>query len=461
VEIIQHTLNAFLQVAELVLGELEHGIDYPRFQLKLQDTLNELGQKVCCEVLQAADDYVRQNQGRKKNWVVVRRDKKKVLSPFGEVDYARTYFRHKETGKHRYLVDEMAGYDPHTRVDITLKANLVETASELSYRKSGKEPEKQAKGTQVSGQTVLNSIRAMDPRVENKLPEEKRKTRIIYIEADEDHVPSQDGRVYEVPLVYVHEGKDSKGTRHKLNNIRYFSGDYRHREELWYEILDYLEQTYVLQEVESIYISGDGANWIKAGIKIIPKSVFILDRYHLSKYLMAVGKNNEQSKALWGAINDIDLVQVKTVLKKAYQQAETEARKKAIRITRNYITTNWDGIKVCKTHRDVIGCSAEGHVSHVLSARLSSRPMGWSRHGMDQMARIRVLKSNSYEIKKEYLRQHSRPTTLLEISLAKIQRQQQQLLQPPFEMLGNIPALKGPKRGLSHILRLLGMPKAV
>lgn len=26
----------------------------------------------------------------------------------------------------------------------------------------------------------------------------------------------------------------------------------------------------------------------------------------------------------------------------------------------------------------VIGCSAEGHVSHVLSSRMSSRPMGWS-----------------------------------------------------------------------------------
>ena len=35
------------------------------------------------------------------------------------------------------------------------------------------------------------------------------------------------------------------------------------------------------------------------------------------------------------------------------------------------------------------GCSAEGHVSHVLSERMSSRPMGWSKRGADRMSRLR------------------------------------------------------------------------
>ncbi len=41
------------------------------------------------------------------------------------------------------------------------------------------------------------------------------------------------------------------------------------------------------------------------------------------------------------------------------------------------------------------GVSAEGHVSHILSARLSSRPMGWSKTGVDQMARMRAPKPTS------------------------------------------------------------------
>lgn len=45
-----------------------------------------------------------------------------------------------------------------------------------------------------------------------------------------------------------------------------------------------------------------------------------------------------------------------------------------------------------------IGCSAEGHISHVLSSRLSSRPMGWSLIGADQIARLRVYKANGGDI---------------------------------------------------------------
>lgn len=42
----------------------------------------------------------------------------------------------------------------------------------------------------------------------------------------------------------------------------------------------------------------------------------------------------------------------------------------------------------------VIGCSAEGHVSHVLSSKMSSRPMGWSRTGTDKMAYLRAYYYN-------------------------------------------------------------------
>jgi hypothetical protein len=46
-------------------------------------------------------------------------------------------------------------------------------------------------------------------------------------------------------------------------------------------------------------------------------------------------------------------------------------------------------------HRNNIkGCSAEGHVSHVLSDRMSSRPMGWSRQGCDKMSQLRAYYYN-------------------------------------------------------------------
>ena len=37
------------------------------------------------------------------------------------------------------------------------------------------------------------------------------------------------------------------------------------------------------------------------------------------------------------------------------------------------------------------GCSAEGHVSNLLSIRFSSRPMGWSQKGTDSLSQTRVF----------------------------------------------------------------------
>ena len=42
----------------------------------------------------------------------------------------------------------------------------------------------------------------------------------------------------------------------------------------------------------------------------------------------------------------------------------------------------------------VVGSSTESHVSHILSDRLSSRPMGWSRTGMSKMVELRVYYYN-------------------------------------------------------------------
>jgi len=38
------------------------------------------------------------------------------------------------------------------------------------------------------------------------------------------------------------------------------------------------------------------------------------------------------------------------------------------------------------------------HVSHILSDRLSSRPMGWSKKGVDRMAQLRIFKKNEGKV---------------------------------------------------------------
>ena len=60
-----------------------------------------------------------------------------------------------------------------------------------------------------------------------------------------------------------------------------------------------------------------------------------------------------------------------------------------------YILSNWTAAKLRLRHQGGIkGSSTEGHVSHVLSSRMSSRPMGWSKTGATKMAKLRAYELN-------------------------------------------------------------------
>lgn len=60
-----------------------------------------------------------------------------------------------------------------------------------------------------------------------------------------------------------------------------------------------------------------------------------------------------------------------------------------------YILRNWEAAVMRLTSRGIVrGCSAEGHVSHVLASRMSTRPMGWSRKGADRMAHLLAYRRN-------------------------------------------------------------------
>mgnify|MGYP005850832455 CR=1 FL=1 len=145
--IVQNIWGKFHRITEMVLDVLERGTEYITFQERLREELNELACQISKEVLEASDTYLREHRDERRGWEIERRNQpKSILTPFGPITYKRTYYRHKETGEYAHLVDRLAGHGPHARVDATLKADVVDLATELSYRKSGQEPERQARG---------------------------------------------------------------------------------------------------------------------------------------------------------------------------------------------------------------------------------------------------------------------------------------------------------------------------
>lgn len=48
-----------------------------------------------------------------------------------------------------------------------------------------------------------------------------------------------------------------------------------------------------------------------------------------------------------------------------------------------------------KSKNKNVQCSAEGHVSHVYADRMSSRPIGWSKTGVDKMSQLKIYRQNA------------------------------------------------------------------
>ena len=220
---------SFQKVVEESVLEIFNGNGIAEFQKSLREGTNS----ICCtiqkRVMELIDSKLVKDQSLRKGWVIERRnDTKNIVSPFGEVIYERTYFQNKKTGRYAYLVDKLVGYTPHQRLDTLLEADVLEEAVDKSYRKAGMSVEKQAMGTGVSGQKVLNIVRKLQPeKIEIKeTPKVKKKARVLYIEADEDHVAHQEKgtKAFEQRLIYVHEGRTHVDkNRYKLNGKRYFT----------------------------------------------------------------------------------------------------------------------------------------------------------------------------------------------------------------------------------------------
>ena len=304
-DLFQHIWDSFLRVSKLVVDSLEEGVDYQTFQGRLKESLDHLGVDVLKSVIEAADERLRANTAERPGWVVSQRNhEKELLTPFGPMRYRRTYFKHKKSKRHAYLVDEAMGFTAHQRIDVALKADLVERATEQSFRRSGQWSEDPS--WRVSGQTIMQASRKFNTDVAIPRSAPKKRLPYLFIQADEDHVPNQDGPHWEPRLVTVHEGVEGPPQRRRLVNPRRFGGLYNkgRLEQLYEQVWKYLDEAYDLDHVQAIIVSGDGAAWIRGLCEYIPGTVFLLDRFHARKYVLSVaGSDTELYGRLWRALN--------------------------------------------------------------------------------------------------------------------------------------------------------------
>lgn len=371
----------------------------------ITDELHRLGLEMIKESLETMDTLLRESQLRKKNWHIESVTNKQLTTSLGDVSFKKTLFHHKETGEYVYLLDKIMGIASNQRMTDDAVANMLKEAVQTSYRRGGEECSLMS---EITKQSVKNKLHDLEfPKVDKKLKEKKR-VEYLYIEADEDHVSlqfhshkgdliknenNQKNNCLITKLVYVHEGIESEAPhskRHKLINPHYFCGVNTGKEntKFWNEIYEYIENHYDIDSIKAIYVNSDGGAWIKSGIKQIANAIHILDEFHLEKYLTKLTSHMLDSK--WDAKYELRKTIRKETKKEFDKLVDTleeypQASIENMETARKYILDNWTAARLRLQRKEgVVGSSTEGHVSHVLSERMSTRAMGWSVTGAEK-----------------------------------------------------------------------------
>lgn len=363
-------------------------------------------------VLSCLDEQIKDSSFRKKNYTIQRTRQRGLVSSVGDLAFNCTVYRKKGNKKGGYtsLLSKMLGLDKNERFTEEAEVMMLTEALKTSYAEAARIlPSKQ----KISKTTVMNKVHGLAEEMPVPISEEKKCADYLYVEADEDHVAEQHGdqatpeenKSFITKLVYLYENKedvDGYTNRKELKNKYYISGLYPGEEgnrQIWDKLQAYIDGNYDTECLKKVFVSGDGAAWIKTGAARLDKALFCADKYHLMQYINSAAsqmldEKEDVKNELWHLLNSRGKHTKKKFDEYTRRMMTSAKSPEKIETLRKYVLGNWEAIRRTMKNKLVKGCSAESHVSHVLSDRLSSRPMGWSQIGADRMSKLRCYERN-------------------------------------------------------------------
>jgi hypothetical protein len=362
----------------LTIAQMEQDLT-PKIQAVVRDIISRYLHEVDAQLLE-------DNAGRREAGYAVERrgDQRRVLTTIGELNFDRVYYAHRDGG-HVHLLDMAVGLENYARISDGVSVAVAGAACEMSYAKSSE----YETGGAISRQTVMNQVRGCSA-VRPPEPPERRQVAVLHIDADEDHVTMRGGKKSIVPLISVYEGIEKNGKRGICTNVFHISEYGKSTEDLWEQVLSEVESRYDLSGTR-VYLHGDGAAWIKQGLEWFPGAIYVLDKYHKNKAITAM------TAGLDKATRKFYREQIRFALENKDSRflfelsdsliSQRPDREEKIRDAAGYLNDHIDGVAICNEDPEANngGCT-EPHVSHVLSSRLSSRPLAWSAETLKRLA---------------------------------------------------------------------------
>ena len=387
------------------LNKVLNGADISSLTSSIKKFTDILGKELLEEIVRQMDNIIFEDEKRKNQYESVRIKEKSLITKNGKAKLERRYYKDNETGEYVYLADKMLGIEKGERIDKKVKAEVIE----------------------ISATTVMHNVRKneWEMEIEERKKEDKIKAKYIYIQVDEDHIKERNKKgctISKIVTIYTRKRTltkperipEVKQVRKELVDKFTFSGLYKDTQEMWEDVAYYIDCTYKKEEIETVFVMGDGASYIKSGIEWIGKSVFVLDTFHLEKYINHLNYDEYLKTKLKEAIDQYDPISTENIMNEAIKKVEQEIKEdeglgrdtkrlenrlKKVKETKTYLMNQWDGIEAHDRYKDKLtGCCQEGQVHHTLSERLSTDAKVWSENGIDEMSQLRAFTQNKGDI---------------------------------------------------------------
>ena len=234
----------------------------------IRNSAFELGRNLVSTIIEIVDEALANTPRVLKLYRVKTKRHRVINTQLGVIEFDRTYYINKQTGKYYFLLDALLGIEKYRRIDLRLRVKLCQFADSHSYQTACN-----LCHNVVSKTSVMNFLREIKQVFKDEIIVKKsynNPPKVLYIEGDEDHVKYQDGSSHYEKMIYIHEGyKRIDKNRRVLINPYCIIGSYSGsdgNEMLWNNVSLYIKERYgkdALTKIK-IYFTSDAGKWLRS-----------------------------------------------------------------------------------------------------------------------------------------------------------------------------------------------------
>lgn len=392
---VNHLNNIF--VNNQYLHELEH---------KLNDSTNKLNLDVLRQMLEYLDLEYKNSKERKEKYYVQQTRERTLITSLGLLTFNKTYYKSKEKVNHKYeyysFLENYLGISKWAKMTLACETKLINDALDNGYSWSSNHS---IPNYAISRQTISSKIKNMNYNYFEDI-KQKETPKVIYIEADEVHANLQSrqngtkNRI--VPVILSHEGhKEDFVKKKELKEQHYIASSILKTDKLWEEEYKFLDKKYDLSQDLTIFISGDGAPWIKGFNIAFPNAIYVFDPFHyFNKKLSYIFKKEPTITSIADSYLRNRMIDEFKLLVNAQIEKYPEQQKEMIKV-QNFLIENIDGIINQKHPLYKCSCSMEGHISNKYAKFITSRPHSYSEDGLENVVQLLTMKANKIRLTEE------------------------------------------------------------